>query len=202
MAFASGMKIPTSLIIAITLLCAACATKPTQNGQDADARNSTQKALDKTSAGVGNAATAPLVDLNIKREQIPALLKEIRNPYNVDPAIDCTQIAARVEALNAVLGRDWDIPPPDKKSLEERATDGASTALLDTVASEASGLIPYRGLVRTVSGANRHKKKVFKAYERGSHRRTYLKGIGIMKGCPSPASPIPMPEEADKVVFK
>ncbi len=181
---------------------AACATPPpVSDGSEQSSVSHTQRAIDTAGSGVGEAASAPLKDLNLKRDKIPALLKKIRNPYKVDPEIDCLEITLRVEALTAILGRDWDVAPPDKKSLEERTADGASTAFLDTVASEASGLIPYRGLVRAVSGANRHNKKVLKAYERGSHRRTFLKGLGLMKGCSGPAAPAPI-EDDSKVVFK
>lgn len=191
------------LLACLALFLCACVSKPKAPSEgEALPDNATQKAMDRTSDGLGSAAAAPLTDFNLRREKIPALLKTIRNPYAVSPAIRCEEIANRVEALNAVLGRDWDIPPPDKDSLEERAADGASTAFLDAVASEASGLIPYRGLVRTVSGANRHAKKVRKAYERGSHQRTFLKGIGLMKGCLGAAAPRPIEEEPSKVVFK
>ncbi|MEM7494273.1 MAG: hypothetical protein AAF296_12910, partial [Pseudomonadota bacterium] len=77
-----------------------------------------------------------------------------------------------------------------------------SSALLDTVASEAGGLIPFRGVVRRVSGARAWDKKVLKAYERGSHRRTYLKGLGAANGCPIPASPRPRAPEPQKIIFK
>ena len=187
----------------IALCLGACATPPPPDkGESSATTSTTQVAMDKAGDGVGNAAAAPLTDLNVRREKIPPLLKTIRNPYAVDEFLPCDEIASQVMALDAILGRDWDIPPPDKASLQERAADGASTAFLDTVASEASGLIPYRGLVRTVSGANKHERKVRKAYERGSHRRTFLKGIGLMKGCVSPAAPIPIEEDEPKVVFK
>ena len=104
--------------------------------------------------------------------------------------------------LDSLLGRDWDIPPPDEKGLSDRAADGASTAFLDAVSSGASGLIPYRGFVRSLTGANRHAQKVRKAYERGSHRRTFLKAIGLSKGCAYPAAPLPAPEEEDRIVFR
>ena len=145
---------------------------------------------------------APLEDVNLKREKIPEEFETIKNPYDVDPEIACEDIAAEVNELNGVLGRDWDIPPPDKKGLSDRAADGASTAFLDAVASGATGFIPFRGVVRTVSGANSHATKVRKAYERGSHRRTFLKAMGLMKGCDYPAAPLPLPEEEPKVVFR
>lgn len=188
--------------IASLSLVAACQSTKTEPDSEEPKVSATEQAMTQTSDGFGDAATAPLEDLNLKREKIPELLKGITNPYIVDPDMTCGQIAEEVMALDGVLGRDFDVPPPDKKSLDERAAEGASTALLDTVASGASGLIPYRGIVRTITGANSHKRKVLKAYERGSHRRTFLKGIGLMKNCPVPASPAPVEEDEPKVVFK
>lgn len=189
--------------IAFCLFSAACATNSNQAPADGGAsENATDRAIQRSQDGFGDAALSPLEDVNLKRAKIPEEFKQIRNPYAVDPEISCDKIAKEVTTLDGLLGRDWDIPPPDEKGLSDRAADGASTAFLDAVSSGASGFIPYRGLVRTVTGANSHATKVRKAYERGSHRRTFLKGIGLMKDCPYPASPLPLPEEDPKVVFR
>ncbi|MFN3211576.1 MAG: hypothetical protein ACE37M_00590 [Henriciella sp.] len=164
--------------------------------------SATERAVQQSQDGFGDAAASPLKDVNLIRENAPEEFKKIHNPYAVDLEMTCDEIATEVTRLNELLGRDWDIPPPDKKGMSEQAADGASTAFLDTVASTASGFIPYRGIVRTVSGANSHASKVRKAYERGSHRRTFLKGIGLMKECPYPAAPLPIPEVEPKVVFR
>jgi hypothetical protein len=44
-------------------------------------------------------------------------------------------------------------------------------------------IIPYRGWVRKLSGAERHAKKVDQAYQAGKLRRAYLKGLGLVMGC-------------------
>lgn len=190
--------------LSVLAICAACATSNTANVQTEteDETSATERAIQQSQDGFGDAAASPLKDVNLIRENAPEEFKAIRNPYNVDPEISCDEIAVEVTRLNELLGRDWDIPPPDKKGMSDRAADGASTAFLDTVASTASGIIPYRGIVRTVTGANSHATKVRKAYERGSHRRTFLKAMGLMKACDYPASPLPIPEEAPKVVFR
>lgn len=195
---------PVFLSASICLLVIACAsTPPTETNPDAPPeQNATDRAIQQSQDGFSEAALTPLEDVNLKRKKIPEEFKSIKNPYAVDPDISCKAIASEVNKLDALLGRDWDIPPPDKKGLSEQAADGASTAFLDTVASSASGFIPYRGIVRTVTGANSHATKVRKAYERGSHRRTFLKAIGMMKGCSYPAAPLPIPEDEPKVVFK
>lgn len=183
---------------------AACASTPdTAETEPAEpTQSATDRAIERTEAGFGDAALAPLEDVNLKRADIPEPLKAIKNPYLVDPATSCETIAEEVTELDGLLGRDWDIPPPDKKGLSERAADGASTAFLDAVASGTSSIIPFRGVVRTVSGANSHASKVRKAYERGSHRRTFLKAIGMAKGCAYPAAPLPPIEDVPKIVFR
>ncbi len=193
-----------SIVLSAALLAVACASTP--DAADTEPTeptpSATDRAIERTEAGFGDAALSPLEDVNLKRDEIPEEFKSIKNPYLVDPEISCEKIAEEVTVLDGLLGRDWDIPPPDKKGLSERAADGASTAFLDAVASGASGFIPFRGVVRTVSGANSHANKVRKAYERGSHRRTFLKAIGMTKGCEYPAAPLPPPEEAPKIVFR
>ena len=190
--------------LSLSLIITACATSPNSNSDgDADAQSSaTDRAIHQSQDGFSDAALSPLEDINLKRAAIPEEFKDIRNPYAVDPETSCETIAKEVTTLDSLLGRDWDVPPPDKKGLNDRAADGASTAFLDAVSSGASGIIPYRGIVRTVTGANSQATKVRKAYERGSHRRTFLKAIGLMKGCAYPAAPLPLPEEDPKVVFK
>lgn len=188
------------------LIVSACATtQPAESPEtetEANDSSATDRAINNAQSGFGEAAMSPLEDINLVRDKIPDEFKAIKNPYRIDQDISCEQIVSELEPLDALLGRDWDIPPPDEEGLKERAADGASTAFLDAVASEASGLIPYRGIVRTLSGANSHSRKVRKAYERASHRRTFLKGVGLVKGCTYPAAPLPLPEEEEMIVFR
>lgn len=202
-----GLNVQMKMIfpaLAFAALATACASSPSAQAPSAetDQSGATERAIQQSQDGFSEAAMTPLEDVNLIRDEIPEPFKAIRNPYKVDTERTCQEIAAEVTILDAELGRDWDIPPPDKKGLSERAADGASTAFLDAVASSAGGLIPFRGIVRTVSGANSHATKVRKAYERASHRRTFLKAIGLMKECAYPAAPLPIPDEAPKVVFR
>ncbi|MGB1068344.1 MAG: hypothetical protein ACPH4G_07630 [Henriciella sp.] len=168
-----------------------CASTPSgqQTGNENDAEEQSSAVITRNE--LGNAAQSPLQDLNLRRDEIPALLLEIKNPYDVSRDINCRQIRSQVADLDELLGRDWDVAPEARRGLQERAVDGASTAFIDTVASGASSFIPYRGVVRSLSGASAYEKKLHKAYERGSHRRTFLKGIGLMKNCQPPAAPRP-----------
>jgi hypothetical protein len=54
----------------------------------------------------------------------------------------------------------------------------------------AEGLIPFRGWVRKLSGAERHSRLVAEAVAAGMTRRAYLKGLGQAQGCLPPAAPL------------
>ena len=49
--------------------------------------------------------------------------------------------------------------------------------------------IPFRGLIREISGANEQERKLQLAIYAGSTRRSFLKGVGYQRGCPWPARP-------------
>ena len=83
----------------------------------------------------------------------------------------------------AALGADLDTPATGSNpSLIER---GASDALRNA----AEGVIPFRGWVRKLSGAERYSREVAAAIAAGTIRRAYLKGIGAAAGCAAPAAP-------------
>jgi hypothetical protein len=53
--------------------------------------------------------------------------------------------------------------------------------------SVVGSLMPFRGIVREISGANDQRRKVQAAIEAGYARRAFLKGVGQERGCRYPA---------------
>ncbi len=141
--------------------------------------------------GVGAAATAPLDDLNLRREYIPTVLLQAEaNPYDRRNLNQCTTLGAEIARLNEALGPDADEPPaPDGSSLTERAADAASRAALDAIRDASTDFIPGRAWVRRLSGADQHSRHVQSAIQAGRLRRAFLKGMGMQRNCPPPASP-------------
>ena len=142
-------------------------------------------------AGFGDAVTAPLVDLNVRRDQIPTvLLQSQANPYDRRNLGQCTTIGAEVARLDEALGPDRDEPPaPDSPTLNERAQDALAEAMLDAIRNAATDFIPYRNWVRQLTGAQARSKTVQDAVEAGRLRRAFLKGLGMRADCAPPASP-------------
>ncbi len=145
----------------------------------------------KSGSGVTDAATTPLSDLNLVRAEIPPVLAEaLKAPYRSPAGSGCESIAAEVTQLEAVLGADLDVPPtPSRPSLIERGGSAAGEAAVGALRSTAEGVIPFRGWVRKLTGAERYSREVAAAITAGSVRRAYLKGVGQARGCAVPAAP-------------
>ena len=120
----------------------------------------------------------PVSDLGLRNGKIPPVLEAaVADPYDMAGIRTCTQISTRVSELDMVLGPDRDIP-------QERAEKLSA----GRVAQAAVGsFIPFRGIIREVSGANSHQRKVNDAVEAGTARRAFLKGYGQARGCAYPA---------------
>jgi hypothetical protein len=146
---------------------------------------------ERVEAGLGDAVTAPLEDLNLKRDAIPAvLLKAQAAPYDVARMTSCEQIAAEVGRLDDALGPDLDEPPPpDSRTRTERGADMAGDAAVGAIRDTTTDLIPFRSWVRRLTGAEQHSRRVRDAIQAGRVRRGYLKGVGMNLNCAPPAAP-------------
>lgn len=182
------MKPILSLSLSSFLMIAACASN--------DEPGTASRAMQETRSGAARAAMTPLRDLNLHRDPIPEVLQEIGSPYDISPDIGCADIRRQIDALNEVLGPDWDALPGHETdpTISDYAADEVSEELVDIIADEAGALIPYRSWVRRITGAKSHQKKVNRAEKRGGHRRTYLKALGTAKQCDGIYVPQPVLE--------
>ena len=152
--------------------------------------------------GITGAMSAPLRDVNIVRTKIPRILLEaMDDPYQRPARPDCRTLIALVQPLDVALGEDIDQnPPTEDEDLLDRGRKAAGGAALGAVATTAQGLIPMRGWVRKLTGAERHDRLVQSAVASGAVRRAYLKGLGEARGCNPPATPQHKPPPAPVVV--
>ncbi len=174
------------IIVATTIFLTACASS-----SEPSALQKTQKgaaeAAKKTTSGLGRAVQSPLNDLNVQRDKIPSLLANLKTPYEL--AGTCEEISNQVIELDKLIGPDIDEPKLNTRDGGTEAGGQIADAGLGAIAGAASGFIPFRGVVRSVSGAKKHEMKMMIAYRRGIERRAYLKGVGKSKGCEYPAAP-------------
>jgi hypothetical protein len=122
--------------------------------------------------------TTPASDLNLKKDEIPVLLTAAeQRPYTLRGLDNCRQLAGAISDLDDVLGDDVDVPQTDGKRLKPGRV----------AQSVVGSFIPFRGVIREISGANAHERALQAAIMAGVARRSFLKGIGQGKGCRYPA---------------
>lgn len=154
--------------------------------QSQDAVNT---AVEQTQEGIGDALLTPISDLNLKRKEIPPLLLALDSAYDPLPDYACETIAAKVVELEALLGPDVNDTEPEERGMGEKVGSGTSKAALDAVSGTTGGVIPFRGVVRSISGAAKHERRLLAEIREGMERRAYLKGMGEQLGCEWPAAP-------------
>ena len=95
------------------------------------------------------AATQPLRDIGLVRGKVqPSLQKAHSDPYGMKDMEGCDALRDEIGALDAALGPDVDNPQPKK---------GLARTMIRGLAVDAVGglvKIPFRGVVRHLSGAN------------------------------------------------
>ncbi len=165
------------LLLALPLALVALAPAQARSAQDAEKKDApvTDQKVD-----AGDVALTPLSDLNIKKTGIPPLLITAQErPYAVDGLRTCSQLNAAVTDLNTLLGEDIDVADSDGEGVD------AGRVAQSVVGS----LIPFRGLIRELSGANAQERKLQSAIVAGSTRRGFLKGMAQQRGCKGIARP-------------
>jgi hypothetical protein len=157
-----------------------CVTGP------ADGSGKIQTSSQAKRESVQGAVSAPLRDVNLLQTKIPpVLLEAMADPYKRPQPATCAGITDAVVPLNNALGADLDEPAVDEDDLMSQGKGAA----LGAVAGLASDVIPFRGWVRKLTGAERHDSLVQAAITAGGVRRAYLKGLGESRGCKPPATP-------------
>lgn len=188
------------LLLAVVLpLLAACASR---SEPPPPAKIQTTSEANKD--GLSGAAAAPLRDMNLLRTKIPpVLLEAMADPYARPPGkkITCDTLIMLVAPLDLALGEDLDRRPPgEDENLMDRGKRMAGSAAFGYMASAAQDLIPMRGWVRKLSGAEKHDSLVQSAMASGAVRRAYLKGLGEARGCNPPATPQHLAKPAGPIV--
>ncbi len=156
-------RIPALSLAALVLL-GGCASEPMPKpGQD---------------GGVGRAVGQPFRDLSLIRDVAPPVLQRAAiAPYAVDGLTDCPAEQAAVAELDATLGPDLS---------HDAKTRGFTTdGLAGDLVSGAVGL-PFRGVVRVITGAEARDRALREAVLAGMVRRGFVKGRMNAQGCQPP----------------
>ena len=120
--------------------------------------------------------TQPARDVGLaKREIPPVLVKASADPYSLQGLSSCRQLADAVRELNTALGPDYDVAKAKESKAATLAKAGGDAAI--------SLVVPFRGLVREVSGAAPAERSYNAALDAGLARRGFLRGVHFKQGC-------------------
>jgi len=134
---------------------------------------------------IGHAASTPLNDLNMLQSAIPEALQQAqRAPYARPEPGGCEALKQQIDALDEALGPDLDQPAnAEHPGLLARSGELADTAAVGALQRTAEGIVPFRGWVRKLSGAERHTNQIAGAIMAGGVRRAFLKGLRLAQAC-------------------
>lgn len=120
--------------------------------------------------------TQPARDIGASKTEIPPILVAAsERPYDLAGLSTCTQLSAEVRRLTEVLGPDLDTARASENRAGEVAQAGGKAVV--------NSLIPFRGLVREVSGAAPAQRAMNAALDAGLARRGFLRGVHRAKNC-------------------
>jgi len=170
---------PTFPVRALLGAAALALLAPPLLAQDDGSQDEKKPVTDQT-VTAKDVGMTPITDLNLKSDPIPPILLEAqKDPYATKGLRTCSQYAAEVRKFDAVLGTDYDIA-----THEQRRINAGKVAQ-----SVVGSFIPFRGVIREVSGASKHQREFQDAILAGMMRRAFLKGMGLKLGCDYPARP-------------
>jgi len=156
-------------LIAAALLFVPAGAWAEQTGEE---KNTFEKA--------GDIASQPVRDVGIAKSSIPPVLKEaIAAPYATPRRQDCRWLNYELARLNQALGPDFDIEDKPQEDKVERLAFAGGEMLVNSI-------IPFRGLVREISGAGPADRRRTAAINAGLARRGYIRGLAHIKSCPPP----------------
>ena len=128
----------------------------------------------------------PFADSGWTRENPPqVLIHAAEAPYALPGDAACAAILDEVAALDQVLGPDLDAEDHPGEEFGENARSFVIGAVADAIGGVVG--LPYRSIVRRVSGANRRERTLREAIFAGMVRRAFLKGVARTACAPNPA---------------
>ncbi len=170
----------TSLVLAsaaaLLLTSAAQAQGPTKPADGKEASDSPSK-YDATRKQALEIGSQPARDIGISKREIPPVLEQaFADPYGLKGLKTCAQLASAVRNLNEALGPDYQSGGEYRENrVGKLAAAGGKTVI--------NSIIPFRSLVREITGAapaDRHMNAVVDA---GLARRGFLRGVQYKQRC-------------------
>lgn len=143
--------------------------------QDANTHRPVVETLNRA----GKIVAQPAHDVGVAKTEIPPLLaKAAENPYSVEGLANCAQLMAAIKQLNDALGPDFTTARQRRESRAGKIAEAGGRSIVN-------GLIPFRGVVREITGAAPAQRRLNAAIDAGYARRGFLRGLHYARRCRS-----------------
>jgi hypothetical protein len=128
-------------------------------------------------ATVADIAMQPAKDIGVKKTSIPPVLAAAEaSPYALADASNCAQMAQALSELDEVLGADYTVERLPAENRNAKIAEAGGRAVVNSI-------IPFRGIVREVTGAAAADRAMAAAVDAGIARRGFLRGLSTAQGC-------------------
>jgi len=171
---------PLSGAVCLLLAFAApgCAMFGSDRPETASAQAQPTTMAEATAEKAAEIATQPARDLGMAKPEIPpALVAATQNPYGLQSTANCPEVNAEITRLNEHLGDDYELSVARDENKAGKVAAAGGRAVVNSI-------IPFRGLVRELTGAAEAKRRYDDAVDAGYARRGFLRGVQVMRSCP------------------
>jgi hypothetical protein len=135
------------------------------------------------------AARQPLRDVGLMKRSIPPALARIADPYAPPTGPGCGWLAYEINQIDLAIGPEPGAPTTvDDRTSMQKGREMAGGAVADAARGALTGLMPARGILRKLSGADKADRAYREAADRARVRRGYLRGLAAAEKCTIPAA--------------
>jgi len=137
----------------------------------------TKEKVVETGKRAGEIATQPVRDVGVQKIDIPLPIQQAAAaPYSLKGLKGCAQLNRAIFELNDVLGPDYDGAVTVHENKAGKLAEAGGKTIVNTI-------IPFRGLVREISGAAPAERRLNAAIRAGFARRGFLRGVATARRC-------------------
>ena len=137
----------------------------------------THEKVVETGKKAGEIASQPARDVGAQKIDIPAPIQQAAAaPYSLKGLRTCTQLNRAIFELDDVLGPDYDGAVAVHENKAGKLAEAGGKTIVNTI-------IPFRGLVREISGAAPAERRLNADIRAGFARRGFLRGVATARKC-------------------
>ena len=156
-------------------------TRTTQTTVETPAQTTTttttKEKVVETGKRAGEIAMQPARDVGAKKIEIPVPIQQAAvAPYSLRGLNGCTRLDRAIFELNDVLGPDYDGAVAVHENKAGKLAEAGGKTIVNTI-------IPFRGLVREISGAAPAERRLNADIRAAFARRGFLRGVATARKC-------------------